>query len=55
MALLLVARRGDPVKIEGVRTWPTRTPTATGTVPCCPARRPTLAGPTFEEWLDSTS
>ncbi len=55
MAILLAARRGDPVRIEGVSdpADPDRDLYETGTL--LPGPDATLAGPTFEEWLDSTS
>jgi len=55
MANLLAARRGDPVKIEGVSdpADPDRRLYETGGL--LPGPDATLAGPTFEEWLDSTS
>jgi uncharacterized protein YbjT (DUF2867 family) len=55
MASLLAARRGDPVKIEGVSdpADPDRDLSETGAL--LPGPDATLAGPTFEEWLDSTS
>jgi uncharacterized protein YbjT (DUF2867 family) len=55
MAKLLVARRGDPVRIEGVSDLadPDRELYETGAL--LPGPDATLAGPTFEEWLDSTS
>ena len=55
MARLLVARRGDPVRIEGVSdpADPDRDLYETGAL--LPGPHATLAGPTFEEWLDSTS
>jgi uncharacterized protein YbjT (DUF2867 family) len=55
MAKLLVARRGDPVRIEGVSdpADPDRELYETGAL--LPGPEATLAGPTFEEWLDSTS
>src|SRR5919205_2562620 len=54
-AKLLVTRRGDPVQIEGVSdpADPDRELYETGAL--LPSREATLAGPTFEEWLDSTS
>ena len=54
MAKLLVARRGDPVRIEGVRdpADPDRDLYEAGAL--LPGPEATLAGPTFEEWLDST-
>jgi uncharacterized protein YbjT (DUF2867 family) len=45
-ARLLVARRGDPVRIEGV-TWDERYESGAA----LPGPDATLAGPTFEEWL----
>jgi hypothetical protein len=55
VAKLLVARRGDSVKIEGVsdQADPDRDLYETGAL--LPGPDATLAGPTFEEWLDSTS
>jgi uncharacterized protein YbjT (DUF2867 family) len=55
MARLLVARRGDPIKIEGVSdpADPDRGVYTSGAL--LPGPDATLAGPTFEEWLDSTS
>ncbi len=54
IARLLVARRGDPVRIEGVSNPadPDRDLYETGAL--LPGLDATLAGPTFEEWLDST-
>jgi uncharacterized protein YbjT (DUF2867 family) len=45
-ARLLMARRGDPVRIEGV-TWDERYEAGAA----LPGPDATLAGPTFEEWL----
>jgi uncharacterized protein YbjT (DUF2867 family) len=55
MAKLLVARRGDPVRIEGVSDPddPDRELNLNGAL--LPGPDATLAGPTFEEWLDSRS
>jgi uncharacterized protein YbjT (DUF2867 family) len=55
MARLLVVRRGDPVRIEGVSdpADPDRDLNENGGL--LPGPDATLAGPTFEEWLDSTS
>src|SRR5215208_7172711 len=55
MAKLLVARRGDPIRIEGVSdpADPDRDLYETGAL--LPGPDATLAGPTFAEWLDSTS
>jgi uncharacterized protein YbjT (DUF2867 family) len=54
IAKLLVARRGDPVRIEGATNPadPDRDLYETGAL--LPGPDATLAGPTFEEWLDST-
>jgi uncharacterized protein YbjT (DUF2867 family) len=55
VATLLAARRGDPVRIEGVSdpADPDRALYETGAL--LPGPHATLAGPTFEQWLDSTS
>lgn len=55
IATLLVARRGDPVRIEGVTdpADPDRDLYETGAL--LPGPGATLAGPTFKEWLDSAS
>ena len=55
MAILLAARRGDQVRIEGVSdpADPDRDLYETGAL--LPGPDATLDGPTFEEWLDSTS
>jgi uncharacterized protein YbjT (DUF2867 family) len=55
MAILLAARRGDPVRIEGVSdpADPDRDLFENGAL--LPGPDATLAGPTFEEWLDSMS
>ena len=58
MAKLLVARRGEQVRIEGVSGFngpadPDRELYESGAQ--LPGPEATLAGPTFEEWLDSTS
>jgi uncharacterized protein YbjT (DUF2867 family) len=52
MAKLLVTRRGDPVRIEGVSdpTDPDAALYETGAL--LPGPHATLAGPTFEQWLD---
>ena len=55
MATLLVARRGDPVKIEGVSDPENPDARLFETGAALPSPHATLAGPTFEEWLDSTS
>lgn len=55
MATLLTARRGDLVKIEGVSdpADPDHDLYQNGAL--LPGPHATLAGPTFEEWLDSAS
>ena len=55
MAKLLVARRGDPLRIEGVSDAadPDRELYENGGL--LPGPHAILAGPTFEQWLDSTS
>ena len=55
MATLLVARRGDQVKIEGVSDSadPDHDLYVAGGL--LPGPDAIIAGPTFEEWLDSTS
>jgi len=55
LARLLVARRGDPLRIEGASepADPDRDLYETGAL--LPGPDAILAGPTFEEWLDSTS
>jgi uncharacterized protein YbjT (DUF2867 family) len=55
MARLLVARRGDPVRIEGVNDPDDPDRELYETNGLLPGPHATLAGPTFEEWLDSTS
>jgi uncharacterized protein YbjT (DUF2867 family) len=56
MAKLLAARRGDPVRIEGVSN-PPELPEShlfeTGAL--LPGADATLAGPTFEQWVDAMS
>ena len=55
LARLLVARHGDPLRIEGASdpADPDRDLYETGAL--LPGPDAILAGPTFEEWLDSTS
>jgi hypothetical protein len=55
MARLLVARRGEAVRIEGMSdpADPDRDVLEKGGL--LPGSDATLAGPTFEEWLASTS
>jgi uncharacterized protein YbjT (DUF2867 family) len=55
MARLLVARRGDPVRIEGVTDTADPDHALYETGALLPGPNATLAGPTFAEWLDSTS
>ena len=54
MASLLAARRGDPGRVEGVSdpSDPDAELFANGAL--LPGPDATLAGPTFEEWLDWT-
>jgi len=54
MARLLMARRGDPVRIEGMGdpADPDRDVTVNGGL--LPGPDATLAGPTFEDWLATT-
>jgi uncharacterized protein YbjT (DUF2867 family) len=55
VARLLVARRGDPVRIEAVSDQddPEQALYASGAL--LPGPDAVLAGPTFEQWLDSTA
>ena len=55
MARLLAARHGDPVRIKGVSdpADPDRDLYESGAL--LPGPHATLAGPTFQEWLDSAS
>jgi uncharacterized protein YbjT (DUF2867 family) len=55
MASLLAARRGDPARVEevGVPSDPDGELLANGAL--LPGPNAVLAGPTFEEWLDSDS
>ena len=55
MATLLAARRGDPVRIEGVTDPddPDGELYEAGTL--LPGLHAKLVGPTFQEWLDATS
>jgi uncharacterized protein YbjT (DUF2867 family) len=55
VAKLLAARRGDPVRIEGVSDPddPEQALYASGAL--LPGPDAVLAGPTFEQWLDSTT
>jgi hypothetical protein len=54
MATLLVARRGDPVRIEGVSDPADPDSALYETGALLPGPNAVLAGPTFEEWLEST-
>jgi nucleoside-diphosphate-sugar epimerase len=54
MAKLLVARRGDPVRIEGVTNPADPDHALYEAGALLPGPNAALAGPTFEEWLDST-
>jgi uncharacterized protein YbjT (DUF2867 family) len=54
-AKLLMARRGDPVRIEGVSDPANPDHDLYEMGALLPGPEATLAGPTFEEWLDSTS
>ncbi|MGH3769346.1 MAG: SDR family oxidoreductase [Pseudonocardiaceae bacterium] len=53
MATLLVARRGDPVEIKGVSDPADPDAHLRETGALRPGPNATLAGPTFEQWLDS--
>jgi hypothetical protein len=55
VARLLVARRGDSVRVEGVSVPddPEQALYASGAL--LPGPDAVLAGPTFEQWLDSTT
>ena len=55
MASLLVARRGDPVRIEGVTDTADPDHALYEAGALLPGPNATLAGLTFAEWLDSTS
>jgi uncharacterized protein YbjT (DUF2867 family) len=55
MATLLAARRGDPLKIEGITDPADPDATLMQTGALLPGPGAVLAGPTFEEWLDSMS
>ena len=55
MAALLVARRGDPVKVEGVSDPADTDRDLYENGALLPGPHATLAGPTFEEWIESTS
>jgi uncharacterized protein YbjT (DUF2867 family) len=55
IAKLLAARRGDPLRIEGVSNPADPDADLAEGGGLLPGPDATLAGPTFEEWLDSTS
>ena len=55
MATLLATRRGDPVRIEGVSDPGDPDSELYETGALLPGPDATLAGPTFEEWLEATS
>jgi uncharacterized protein YbjT (DUF2867 family) len=55
MARLLAARRGDPVKIEGVSDPADPDGHLNESGALLPGPDAILAGPTFEEWLDAAS
>ena len=54
MAALLAARRGDVVKIEAVSNPADPDDALNSSGALLPGPHATLAGPTFEEWLDAT-
>jgi hypothetical protein len=54
-ATLLAAKRGDPKRIEGTSDPDNPDSKLDETGALLPGAHATLAGPTFEEWLDSTS
>jgi hypothetical protein len=53
MARLLAARRGDPVRIEGATNPADPDADLYEQGALLPGPHATLAGPTFEEWLES--
>ena len=55
VARLLVARRGDSVRIEGVSDPDDPEHALWGSGALLPGPDVVLAGPTFEQWLDSTT
>jgi len=55
MATLLASRRGHPSKIEGVSDPADPDHELNENGGLLPGPGAILAGPTFEEWLDSTS
>ena len=55
MASLLAARRGDPARVEEVGDYPDPDADLLANGTLLPGPNAVLAGPTFEEWLDSDS
>ena len=55
VATLLVRRRGDPVRIQGVTNPDDPDGHLYESGALLPGPHATLAGPTFADWLDSTS
>ena len=55
VAMLLAGRRNDPVKIEGASNPADPDDGVYESGALLPGPDATLAGPTFEEWLDATS
>jgi uncharacterized protein YbjT (DUF2867 family) len=55
VARLVAARRGDPIRIEAVSNPDDPDGDLYETGALLPGATATLAGPTFEEWLDSSS
>lgn len=55
MAKLLAARWGDPVRIAGANDPADPDANLYETGALLPSKHATLAGPTFEEWLESSS
>jgi len=55
IARLFVARQGDPVRIEGVSDPSNPDSHLNESGALLPSPHATLAGPTFEEWLESSS
>lgn len=55
VATVLAARRGDPAKVVGVSNPDDPDTEANESGGLLPSPHATLAGPTFEQWLDATS
>jgi hypothetical protein len=53
LARLLAARCGDPIRIEEVSNPAAPTTSSSRTAALLPGPDATLAGPTFEEWLNA--